>query len=100
MHVHWLMAAHQKCWKPLAEWCQTTASLCVNSVIEKWDSVELFNNYRFFYETIVVAAVEYLASVVPKDICAIRRNYSNNSLLPRVPRRSSYSFTISRCRGT
>ena len=38
---------------------------CEKGVGQHWDGVENFNRFKFFHETYIIAAVEYLTEIVP-----------------------------------
>jgi hypothetical protein len=63
--VHALMAIHQV-WFDVLFVRLIDDGFCSHTVIEKWDSVEKFAHYRFFHETFICAALEYLKQVVPE----------------------------------
>jgi len=63
--VHMLMAMHILWWGPLVSWLVDKTGFCEASIHEAWSSVELYNRYRFFYETIIVGIISYIIEVVP-----------------------------------
>jgi len=50
---------------PLVSWLVDKTGFCEASIHEAWSSVELYNRYRFFYETIIVGIISYIIEVVP-----------------------------------
>ena len=63
--VHSVMAIHEIWWDVIFMRLHDEDEFGLNTVIEKWDSVEKFDKYRFFHETIICAALQYLHEVVP-----------------------------------
>jgi hypothetical protein len=65
--VHMLMALHILWWAPLVRWLVENTGFCEATIVESWSSVELYNRYRFFYETIIVGILAYILEVVPRN---------------------------------
>jgi len=77
--IHLLMAIHRLWWPTLIKWLVTDVGFCAKSCNEeKWDSVEKYNNYRFMYETLIVAIVTYFRGFLSKS------HILNHSLLRRL----------------
>ena len=64
--VHALMAIHQTWFDVLFVHLIETDGFCSHTVINRWGSVEKFAHYRFFHETFICAALEYLKQAVPE----------------------------------
>lgn len=63
-----LEAIHDLFWNPLVCWIIDETGLCERSIEGDWTSVELYNRYEFFYETLIVGILTYLVKVVPGAI--------------------------------
>jgi len=83
--VHVCMAMHILHWAPFLSWfvADTGGNFFTKTVIEKWDSVVRYDDYRFFHETMIVAILQYLKEVVPERILrdndALFANASDNA---------------------
>lgn len=66
--VHMLMAIHILWWPVLIYWLICHTGICQDSLQEKWSSVELYNRYRFAYETFIVGILAYVLEVVPANL--------------------------------
>ena len=59
------MAINQEWWHTNFSELNGKGEFCEKGVEQRWDSVEKFNRYKFFHETYIITAMEYLADVVP-----------------------------------
>jgi len=66
--VHLLMAIHILWYTQLVGYVLLHSGVSTESIVEKWDSVEKYNRHRFFYEALIVGALEYLKEVIPKEL--------------------------------
>ena len=62
------MAIHGLWYTSLVGWILTRTELCARSIHEDWTSVELYNRHEFFYETLIVGILTYLADIVPRVV--------------------------------
>ena len=63
--VHSLMAINQEWWDTNFSRLNAQGEFCEKGVEQKWDGVEKFNRYKFFHETYIIAAMQYLTEIVP-----------------------------------
>ena len=65
---NFLMAVHALYYEVFVEGVFRSAGFCVNSIQATWGGMELYNRYRHAYETLIVACMAYLISIVPVDL--------------------------------
>ena len=66
--VHMLMAIHILWWNCFISNIIQETELSELSIAEDWSSVELYNRYRQFYETVIVGVLAYIVEVVPEHL--------------------------------
>ena len=71
--AHVLASIHDQFWNPLVCWFIDHTPLCARSVVADWHDITLYNRYEFFYETLIVGILTYLALTVPGAILRDRR---------------------------
>jgi hypothetical protein len=63
-----LMAIHILWWNCFISNIIQETELSELSIAEDWSSVELYNRYRQFYETVIVGVLAYIVEVVPEHL--------------------------------
>ena len=63
--VHSLMAIHKSWFPVLFENINDVGDLCYISVNEVWSNVEKLNPYKFFHNTFICGAMQYLNEILP-----------------------------------
>ena len=62
---NFLMAVHALYFSVFVQGVFRMSGFGVNSIVENWNSMELYNRYRHAYETLLVAIMTYLIDVIP-----------------------------------
>ena len=59
------MAINQECWDTNISKLNGKFDFCEKGVEQHWGGDEKFNRFKFFHETYIIAAMEYLNQIVP-----------------------------------